>query len=161
MALIIRGMRIDLELSAERVSVAVVALSVDAKIASVLIETFPGDDKVTAGIHRHGGMSLVIGGVGVDAEFVPYRTAIAIVSLSIDTKVTAVLEFTHPSDDKVAVGIHRGGGIALASSAGGIDLEFIARGSAIAVVSLSKDAQVVLVGTHPGDDKVTVVAHRH
>ena len=56
--LLIGGVGVDLEFGSQGEAVGVIALGVDAVSAGrILAEAFPGDDEVSGGVHRHGGIA--------------------------------------------------------------------------------------------------------
>src|SRR5262249_61592144 len=92
----------------------VVALGVNAPAAAVVVLARPGDDEVPVRVDRDRGELLVVGGGGVDAELAAERVARGVVALGVDPPgLAAILALARPSDDEVAVGVHRHRGVPL------------------------------------------------
>ena len=113
-----RRIGVDLEFTAERVAVGVIALGVDAVgDGLILVEALPGDDEVAGGIHRHGGNCLMARHMGVDLELPSHGVAVGVIALGVDAEAGGrILAETLPGDDEVAGGVHRHGRLCLGSS---------------------------------------------
>src|SRR5262249_31197169 len=90
--LVALGEGVDAELAALGAARGGVALGVDVPaVAAGLVMALPDDDEVVGGVHRDGGVHLVILGAGVDAELAALRSAGRVVALGVDAPAAAVL----------------------------------------------------------------------
>jgi hypothetical protein len=119
----------------------------------------PGDDEISVGVHRHGGVRLAEGRVGVDAELRARGRPGGGVPLGVDVRVVAGAHArAFPDDDEVPVGVHGDRGDVLGAGGVRVDAEFRAGGGAAERVALGVNAFAgpVLEVAHPHDDEVPV-----
>src|SRR5205823_3837667 len=98
---------VDEELAALGHPGGVVALRVDAHAVAVLTGAGPGHGEVAVDrVDRHGGVALVAGSEGVDAELTPLGRAGRVVALGEDAEAAAVLPAAGPGDHEIALRVH-------------------------------------------------------
>jgi hypothetical protein len=100
----IRRVRVYPELPSLCLAGGVVSLGEDAETVPIT-SSFPGDDKIAAGVHGDGGPALVAGCVCVDAELTSQSSTGGTVPLGINAIAPAVLPGAVPDDYIVAVAV--------------------------------------------------------
>jgi len=86
-ALLARGVGVDLELAARRAARRGVALpldAVEARIRAARSAAVPRHHEIAVIVHRHRRAALAIRGVGVDLELAAHRAARRVVALPLD-----------------------------------------------------------------------------
>src|ERR1051325_2424426 len=79
-ALVLKRRRVDEELPAHGSAGGVISLPIDAPCAAVGTVAGPEDDEIACGIDGDGGVGLIVGGDGVDAEFAAELIAAGVVA---------------------------------------------------------------------------------
>ena len=111
-ALIAGSIGIDLELTAYRYPGTIVALALDAVVGAGIgaagAPAVPHNDKIAIRGGRHHGITLIVGGVGIDLKLTAYRYPATVVALTLDAVVVSIGAagaIAVPYDDKIATRI--------------------------------------------------------
>src|SRR5262249_11267985 len=122
-----------------------VALGEDTPAAAVLVVALPGDEEIAGGVHRDGGVHLVVLGGGADAELAALGHTRGIVALGVNAPAVAVLLLALPGNDEIAAGVHCDSRVELVMVGGGVNAELAADRVAGGVVALGVDTPAVAV----------------
>src|SRR5262249_12886613 len=159
--LVARSGGVDAELVAQGDTAGAEPTSVHPPAAAVLVVARPGDDEVTAAVHRDRGIILVVRGVLVDLDLAGQGDPGGGVDAGPDPVAGAGV--VRPGDDEVAVGGHRHRGAPLLAGGGDVDEELEALRHPLGVVALGVYAALaaVLAVAGPDDHVVAAGVHRH
>ena len=104
--LCIRSLCIHQKLTTRSAAIGRVTLGVNASKIAVLTITCPSNDKITISIHGYAGIHLMIGSHCIHQKLTARLDAISRVTLGVDAIMTAVLNITMPSNNKITIGVH-------------------------------------------------------
>ncbi len=149
---------IDLEFATDSIAVCVVALTVDAVVAAVLIARSPHDDEPAVRQHRHARLILVVRDVRIDVHLAADGGSVAAVALRINTRVAvSFLVLGAPDNHMAAVRTGVDMHIVLTVVSRRVDSLFTADRCAAVVVVLAihPGPTAILSVRIPGDDKAS------